>query len=250
MTPYAADPSGGCGVSVSDSGREHGFGAPRLPTLRFVRTARGSERLRPRLQRHAPRLGGVMNTGGFPGRRTGPRGPARQPPRRLLSEPPSDSMWPIVPSAGRLPARHRDYGDTALDCAFRRPRRLQPTTLPVAALWMAAPYHPVTRAARRFLLARSLRLLARRPLLPPVTTRFPNFAPLRRSGSDRRQPRPPRPRAAPTRADPRRPFSSPNDTYSACSLPSLSQSVRRARASRADLTNTRQANRRKRRLRP
>ena len=31
---------GGCGVSVSDSGREHGFGAPRLPALRFVHTAR------------------------------------------------------------------------------------------------------------------------------------------------------------------------------------------------------------------
>ncbi len=25
VTPYAADPSGGCGVPVSDSGREHGF---------------------------------------------------------------------------------------------------------------------------------------------------------------------------------------------------------------------------------
>ena len=37
----------------------------------------------------------------------------------------------------------------ALDCAFRRPRRLQPTTLPVAALWMAAPYHPVTRAGTK-----------------------------------------------------------------------------------------------------
>ena len=40
VTPYAADPGGGCRVSVSDSGREHGFGAPRLQALRFVRTAR------------------------------------------------------------------------------------------------------------------------------------------------------------------------------------------------------------------
>ena len=73
VTPYAADPGGGCGVSVSDRGREHGFGAPRLPALRFVRTARGSERLRPRLQRHAPRLGGFINPGGFPGRRVATR---------------------------------------------------------------------------------------------------------------------------------------------------------------------------------
>ena len=92
----------------------------------------------------------------------------------------------------------------ALDCAFWRPRRLQPTTLPVAALWMAAPYHPVTNAARRFLLARSLPRLARRPILPPVTTRFAPNALGSRPGSDRRQPRPPRPRAATTRADPRR----------------------------------------------
>ena len=35
-----AVPCGGCGVSVPDSGREHGFGAPCLPALRFVRTAR------------------------------------------------------------------------------------------------------------------------------------------------------------------------------------------------------------------
>ena len=71
MTPYAADRSGGCGVSVSDSGREHGFGAPRLPALRFVRTAR--ECPRPRLQRHAPQLGGIINPGGFPGRRAATR---------------------------------------------------------------------------------------------------------------------------------------------------------------------------------
>ena len=81
-------------------------------------------------------------------------------------------MWLIVPSAGRLPARHRGNRDTALDCAFRRPRRLQPTTLPVAAPWMAAPYHAVTRASRAIFLAIPLPPLARRLLLPPVTTRF------------------------------------------------------------------------------
>ena len=77
----------------------------------------------------------------------------------------------------------------APDCAFRRPRRLQPTTLPVAALWMAAPYHPVTRAARRFLLAISLPPLARRPILAPVTTRFATRALDCWSGSDRRHAR-------------------------------------------------------------
>ena len=43
----------------------------------------GSERPRPRLQRHAPRLGGFMNTGGFARLPRGPKGSARQPPRRL-----------------------------------------------------------------------------------------------------------------------------------------------------------------------
>ena len=66
MTPYAADPSGGCGVSSCDRGREHGSGAPRLPALRFVRTASGSARPRPRLQRHAPRLGGFIRYRGVP----------------------------------------------------------------------------------------------------------------------------------------------------------------------------------------
>ena len=77
----------------------------------------------------------------------------------------------------------------ALDCALRRPRRLQPTTLPVAALWMAVPYHAVTNASRGELLAHPLPPLARRPLLPPVTTRFATSAPDRRPGSDRRYPR-------------------------------------------------------------
>ncbi len=153
MTPYAADPSGGCGVPVSDRGREHGFGAPRLPALRFVRTAR--ECPRPRLQRHAPRLGGIINPGGLPGRRVATRIRAAAASPFDLSEPASGSEWPAVPVAGRLPARHRDDRDTAPDCALRRPPRLQPTTLPVAAPWMAAPYHPVTKASRDFLLARS-----------------------------------------------------------------------------------------------
>ena len=76
----------------------------------------------------------------------------------------------------------------APDCALRRPRRRQPTTLPAAALWMAAPYHVVTRASLGKLLSRSLPPLAQRPLLAPVTTRFPHSAPHRRPGSDRHAP--------------------------------------------------------------
>ena len=188
--------------------------------------------------------------GGVPGRRAVTRIRAAAASPFGLSEPASGSEWPVVPVAGRLPARHRDDRDTAPDCALRRPRRLQPTTLPVAAPWMAAPYHRVTKASRAFLLARPLPPLARRPLLPPVTTRFPKFAPQRRPGSDRRQPRPPRPRAAPTRADPRHPCSSPTTRTRPALSPPCPTPVRRARASRVGLANTRQANRRKRRLRP
>ena len=173
---------GGCGVSVSDSGREHGFGAPRLPALRSVRTARGSERPRPRLQRHAPRLGGSINTGGFPGRRVATRIHAAAASPFGLSEPASDAEWPVVPWRGVCPRDIAISAIAALDCAFRRPRRLQPTTLPVAALWMAASYHPVTRASLGKFLSRSLPPLARRPILAPVTTRF---APIRTRNAGR-----------------------------------------------------------------
>ena len=44
----------------------------------------------------------------------------------------------------------------ALDCPLRRPRRLQPTTLPVAALWMAAPYHAVTKSLTRKVVSKLL----------------------------------------------------------------------------------------------
>ena len=95
------------------------------------------------------------------------------------------------PSCLRRGVCPRDTATTAVAalCALRRPRRLQPTTLPVAALWMAAPYHAVTRASRGMLLANSLPPLARRPLLPPVTTPFATSAPDRRWGSDRRHAR-------------------------------------------------------------
>ena len=173
-------------------------GIRQWPRARFRRAALASVAVRPHGRGvsvpgpacNATRLGSEASSipGGSPVAAR-PQESARQPPRRLLAEPPSDSMWPIVPSAGRLPARHRGDRDTALDCAFRRPRRLQPTTLPVAALWMAAPYHPVTRASRAIFLAHPLPPLARRPLLAPVTTRFATSAPDRRPGSDRRHAR-------------------------------------------------------------
>ena len=119
---------GGSGVSVSDSGREHGFGAPRLPALRSVRTARGSERPRPRLQRHAPRLGGFINTGGdlrfLLGVPRLPRGHKNPRGSRL-------AVWferaPIRCGvarralAGRLPARHRDNRDSGTGLRLSAP---------------------------------------------------------------------------------------------------------------------------------
>ena len=163
-------------------------GIRQWPRARFRRAALASVAVRPHGQGvsvpgpacNATRHGSASSIPGGSPVAAWPQEPARQPPRRLLSEPPSNSMWPIVPSAGRLPARHRDDRDTALDCALRRPRRRQPTTLPVAALWMAAPYHPVTKASRAIFLAIPLPPLARRPLLPPVTTRFATGAPDRR----------------------------------------------------------------------
>ena len=151
---------GGCGVSSCDSGREHGFGAPRLPALRFVRTASGSERPRPRLQRHAPRLGGFIRDRGAP---RSPRGHKNPRGSRLAVCSLSLHRIRCGPSClGRgVCPRHRDCGDSGTGLRpFRRPRRRQPTTLPVAALWMAAPYHAVTRAALTILLSRSLPPLA------------------------------------------------------------------------------------------
>ena len=247
MTPLRVpSQGGGCGVSSCDRGREHGFGALRLPALRFVRTASGSARPRPRLQRHAPRLGGFLRYRGAP---RSPRGHKNPHGSRLAvcsSEPPSDSMWLIVPVAGRLPAEHRDCGDNGTVRPFRRPRRRQPTTLPVAALWVAAPYHAVTRAALTFFLAIALPPLARRPLQPPVTT---PFAPIRPpppagevTGGSRVSPGRERPQLAPIPVAPVRRRRYMHDPLSPLPVPT----VGRARASRVGLV----ANRRRRRLHP
>ena len=53
-----------------------------------------------------------MTTGGFPGRRVATRIRAAAAWPFELSEPASGSEWPVVPGAGRLPARHRDDRDS------------------------------------------------------------------------------------------------------------------------------------------
>ena len=188
-----------------------------------------------------------MNTGGFPGRRVATRIRAAAASPFGLSEPASGSEWPVVPWRGVCPRDIAISAIAALDCAFRRPRRLQPTTLPVAALWMAAPYHPVTRASLGKFLSRSLPPLARRPILAPVTTRFALIRTRNAcravTGGNRVRPGQEPSQLAPIPAEPATPsplFVS-DDTYATRSLPSLSQSARRARASRADRPNTRQA---------
>ena len=187
MTPLRLPSSAAAAACrLSDSGREHGFGAPRLPALRFVRTASGSAPPRPRLQRHAPRLGGFIRDRGAP---RSPRGHKNPRGSRLAVcsmglhriRCGSSCQW-----RGVCP-RHRDCGDSGTGLRpFRRPRRRQPTTLPLAARWMAALYHAVTRAARAAFLAIALPPLGARPILPPVTTRSAPIRPLRRPGSDRR----------------------------------------------------------------
>ena len=146
-----AVPCGGCGVSSSDSGREPGFGAPHLPAPQFVRTV-GEIPPAP-VQRHAPRLGGVMDTGGFPRSSRGHKDPRGSRPAVQLS------LHPVRcgPTYLRRSVCPRDTATTAvaaLDCASRRPRRRQPTTLPLAALWMAATYHAVTKTASVMVVAR------------------------------------------------------------------------------------------------
>ena len=188
-----------------------------------------------------------MNTGGFPGRRVATRIRAAAASPFGLSEPASGSEWPVVPWRGVCPRDIAISAIAALDCAFRRPRRLQPTTLPVAALWMAASYHRVTRATRSFLLARSLLRLARRPILAPVTTRFALIrtrnAGRAVTGGNRVRPgrEPSQLAQAPVDHATPSPLAVSDDTHATRSLPSLSQSARRARASRADRPNTRQA---------
>ena len=196
----------------------------------------GSERPRPRLQRHAPRLGGFIRYRGVP---RSPRGHKNPRGSRLAVCPLSPHRIRCDPSCHRQGVCPHDIAterDTALDCALRRPRRRQPTTLPVAALWMAAPYHAVTKASRAIFLAIPLPPLARRPLLPPVTTRSPHSAPDREPGSDRRQARlepHPSPRQPPTQNGARRAGARPSQAVRAARKGApLSPHLRGARGAR------------------
>ena len=89
-----------------------------------------------------------MNTGGFPGRRVATRVRAAAASPFDLTEPYPMRTGPSCLWRGVCPRDIATIAIAALDCALRRPRRRQPTTLPLAALWMAAPYHAVTKASR------------------------------------------------------------------------------------------------------
>ena len=114
-----AVPCGGCGVSVSDSGREPGFGAPRLPAPRFVRTAREgappASLATPRATARRHEYRGVSPVAAWP------QESAQQPPRCSTGEPPSDSDMARRALAGRLPARHRDFRDSGTGLRLAAP---------------------------------------------------------------------------------------------------------------------------------
>ena len=167
---------GGCGVSI----------LRQRPRARFRRAALASVAIRPHGQREcaspAPLATPRAMARGLNEYRGVPRSPrGHKNPRGSRLAVCSMGLHrvrcgPSCQWRGVCP-RHRDCGDSGTGLRpFRRPRRRQPTTLPLAARWMAAPYHAVTRAARAAFLAIPLPPLARRPHLPPVTT---PFAPIR-----------------------------------------------------------------------
>ena len=184
---------GGCGVSV----------VRQWPRARFRRAALASAAVRPHGQGvsipgpacNATRHGSTsLNTGDFPGCRVATRVRAAAASPFGLIEPASGSEWPVVPVAGRLPARHRDERDSGTGLRLAAPTSASADNAASGSLWMAAPYHRVTKASRAIFLAIPLPPLAARPLVPPVTT---PFAPIRTRnagrGSDRRHARRPPP---------------------------------------------------------
>ena len=108
VTPYAADPGGGCGVSV----------VRQRPRARFRRAALASVAVLPHGQRvsipgpacNATRHGSEASSipGGSPVAAWPQESHAAAASPFGLSEPASGQEWPVVPGAGRLPARHRD----------------------------------------------------------------------------------------------------------------------------------------------
>ena len=134
-----------------------------------------------------------------------PQESTRQPPRRLLSEPPSDSMWPIVPSAGRLPARHRDFCDSGTGLRLAAPTSASADHAACGSSVDGGTIPPRHESHTKFSVSTILATTGPKADFGachyPVRT---NPHPHRLPGSDRRQPRQARPRAVPTRADPRR----------------------------------------------
>ena len=107
-------------MPVSDSGREPGFGAPRLPAVAVRPHGQGVNVPGPAC--NATRHGSAsLNTGGFPGCRVATRIRAAAASPFDLTEPPPDAMRPVVPVAGRLPARHRDDRDSGTGLRLSAP---------------------------------------------------------------------------------------------------------------------------------
>ena len=89
-----------------------------------------------------------LNTGGFPGYRVATRVRAAAASPFASTEPPSDAKWLVVPSAGRLPARHRDERDSGTGLRLAAPTSASADNAAPGSLWMAAPYHRVTKSSR------------------------------------------------------------------------------------------------------
>ena len=135
-----------------------------------------------------------------------PQESTRQPPRRSSYEPPSDSMWPIVPSAGRLPARHRDYGDSGTGLRLSAPTSASADHAACGSSVDGGILPPRHESLTSRIVSRSL--AATGPKAAFGACHYPfraNPHPFAGRGSDRRQPHQPWPGAAPTRAEPRRP---------------------------------------------
>ena len=137
--------------------------------------------------------------------------------------------------AGRLPARHRDFCDSGTGLRLSAPTSASADHAAGGSSVDGGILPPRHESLTRKILITILAAIG--PKADFAACHYPfrtNPHPQRLPGSDRRQPRQARPRAVPTRAGSRRSLSFSEDTYTTRSLPSLSQSARRARASRTD----------------
>ena len=108
-----------------------------------VRPHGQSERAPPQPRCNALRHGSAASCmpGVSPGRRVARRARAAAASPFNGVNPPSGSMWPNVPSAGRLPARHRNYGGSGTGL-----RLAAPTS--ASACLRPAPFWPSANQAR------------------------------------------------------------------------------------------------------